>query len=332
MKRVVVTAALLFAAVACIREPDATTGWPFVGSDQAHTKYSAAEEITAVNVGELEIVWEWEPNEGPLEAYGTRPGPFQATPIMVGDVLFLSTMYTRVVALDAETGAELWAFDPKAYEGGPVGAGPTGFKHRGIAWWSDGDDARVFLNSRDRLYAIDAATGEPDATFGEGGSVVLTEGHGRAVSSHEFDQTSPPVVFEDLVIVGSRVPDGVQRQFDPPGTVQAFDARTGERRWVFFTIPQSSGDFGADTWENESWRYTGHANVWGLMSLDAERGLLYVPTSTPSSDYWGGAGWVRICSPSRCYASTRARASAGGTTRPCTTACGTTTCPRRRTW
>ena len=95
-------------------------------------------------------------------------------------------------------------------------------------------------------------------------------------------------MFEDLVIVGSRVPDGVQREFDPPGTVQAFDVRTGERRWVFFTIPQSSDDFGADTWEDESWRYTGHANVWGLMSLDAERGLLYVPTSTPSSDYWGG--------------------------------------------
>ena len=108
------------------------------------------------------------------------------------------------------------------------------------------------------------------------------------MTRYEFDQTSPPVVFEDLVIVGSRVPDRVQRRFDPPGTVQAFDARTGERRWVFFTIPQSSDDFGADTWEDESWRYTGHANVWGLMSLDAERGLLYVPTSTPSSDYFGG--------------------------------------------
>ena len=96
------------------------------------------------------------------------------------------------------------------------------------------------------------------------------------------------MVFEDLVIVGSRVPDRVQRKFDPPGTVQAFDARTGARRWVFFTIPQSSDDFGADTWEEESWRYTGHANVWGLMSLDAARGLLYLPTSTPSSDYWGG--------------------------------------------
>ena len=284
----VAAAALLPIAFAGAQEPGAMIEWPHVGAEQAHTKYSAAEGITAANVGDLEIVWQWEPNETPLEAYGTRPGPFQATPIMIGNVLYLSTMYTRVVALDAETGAELWTFDPKAYEGGPKGAGPNGFKHRGVAWWSDGNDDRIFLNSRDRLYAIAAATGELDAGFGDSGSVLLTEGHGREVTRYEFDQTSSPVVFEDLVIVGSRVPDGVQRKFDPPGTVQAFDVRTGERRWVFFTVPQSSGDVGADTWEDESWRYTGHANVWGLMSLDAERGLLYVPTSTPSSDYWGG--------------------------------------------
>ena len=290
MKRYVATAALLLlpAAPAAAQAPDGMIEWPYVGAEQAHTKYSAADEITAANVGELQIVWQWEPNEMPLPEYGTRPGAFQATPIMVDNILYLSTMYTRVAALDAETGAELWTFDPGAYEGGPRGAGPGGFKHRGIAYWRDGEDARIFLNSRDRLYAVDAATGELDPGFGEAGSVLLTEGHGRPVSRFDFDQTSPPVVFEDLVIVGSRVPDRVQRRFDPPGTVQAYDARTGERRWVFFTIPQSNDDFGADTWEDESWRYTGHANVWGLMSLDAERGLLYVPTSTPSGDYWGG--------------------------------------------
>ena len=97
--------------------------------------------------------------------------------------------------------------------------GPRGFKHRGIAYWSDSGDDRVFLNSRDRLYAIDAATGELDTDFGESGSVLLANGHGRPVTRYEFDQTSPPVVFEDLVIVGSRVPDRLQRRFDPPGTV-----------------------------------------------------------------------------------------------------------------
>ena len=292
MKRFVGTVALVAlaqasASLASAQEHGGMIEWPHVGASQAHTRYSPVEDITTANVGELKIVWQWEPNERPLEEHGTRPGQFQATPIMVGNVLYLSTMYMRVAALDAETGEELWTFDPKAYEGGPKGSPPTGLKHRGIAWWSDGEDARVFLNSRDRLYALDAATGELVADFGESGSVLLTRGHGRPVTRYEYDQTSPPVVFEDLVIVGSRIPDRVQRKFDPPGTVQAFDARTGGRRWVFFTIPQSSGDFGADTWEDESWRFTGHANVWGL-SLDVERGLLYVPTSTPSSDYWGG--------------------------------------------
>ena len=135
------------------------------------------------------------------------------------------------------------------------------------------------------------------------------------------------------MIVGSRIPDRLQRKFDPPGTVQAFDARTGDRRWVFFTIPQSEEDFGADTWEDGSWRYTGHANVWGLMSLDVERGLLYVPTSTPSSDYWGGrrAGANLFAESLGVWSRRPLPASGSGTFRRCTTACGTTTWPQRRT-
>ena len=285
MKRFFAAAILSAAAVTVgAQQPAVPIEWPYVGGDQAHTKYSTADEITAANVDQLEIAWEWEPNEMPMPELGARPSSFQATPIMIGNVLYVSTAYNRVAAIDAETGAELWAFDSKAYER----EARHGFIHRGIAYWRDGDDFRIFLNSRDRLYAIDAATGREVASFGENGSVSLIAGHGRPVLSEEFDQRSPPVVFEDLVIVGSRVPDRVQRKFEPPGTVQAFDTRSGDRRWVFFTIPQSNDDFGADTWENESWRYTGHANVWGLMSLDAERGLLYVPTSTPGGDYWGG--------------------------------------------
>ena len=144
MTRLVATAALMSIALACAQKPTGMIEWPYVGSEQAHTKYSAAEEITAANVGELKIVWQWEPNEMPFEEYSTRPGPFQATPIMIDNVLYLSTMYTRVAALDAETGAELWTFDPKAYEGGPKGVGPRGFKHRGIAYWSDGEGGAHF--------------------------------------------------------------------------------------------------------------------------------------------------------------------------------------------
>ena len=288
MKRFCAVVVLVSASLLEAQGQEAQIEWPYVGSEQTHTKYSVAADITRATVSQLDVAWEWEVGELPLPESGTRPGAFQATPIMIDNVVYVSTMYTRVVALDAETGVELWAFDPKSSVTNPRGVSPGGFKHRGIAFWGDGDEIRIFLNSRNRLYAIDAKTGQVVSTFGENGSRSLIEGHGRPIGREEFDQTSPPVVFEDLVIVGSRIPDRLQRRFDTPGSVQAFDTRTGARRWIFFTVPQSNDDFGAETWENESWRYTGHANVWGLMSLDEARGLLYVPTSTPSGDFWGG--------------------------------------------
>ncbi len=252
---VVLAAAVAFAVFSGARaqsQEGVMVEWPYVGADQAHTKFSTAAQITLDNVDQLEIAWEWEPGELPLQEYGTRPGSFQTTPLMIDNILYVSTMYTRVVALDVETGEEVWAFDPRAYEGGSRGAPRGGFKHRGIAVHGEGDDMRVFLNSRDKLYAIDAKSGELVATFGDDGHVVLTEGFPNDVSPEEFDQTSPPVVFEDLVIVGSRVPDRIQHRFDTPGSVQAFDVHTGERRRVFYTVPQSNDSFGADTWEDGS--------------------------------------------------------------------------------
>ena len=262
--------------------------WRQVGADQGASKYSSAGDIDRSNVSELELAWTWEPNELPNREFNTRPGSFEATPLMIDGVLYLSTMYTRVVALNAATGEQLWAFDPEAYRTGPRGAGPGGYKHRGVAVWGEGDDMRVFINSRDKLFSLRASDGSQIRSFGDNGAALLTENFPNPVTNDEFDQTSPPVVFDDLVIVGSRVPDRVQRRFDTPGSVQAFDVHTGERRWVFYTVPQSNDAFGVDTWEDGSWRFTGHANVWGLMSLDEESGLLYVPTSTPSSDFWGG--------------------------------------------
>jgi quinoprotein glucose dehydrogenase len=293
MKRVCVTAFVITLVVFVGLQGQGQRGqmieWPYVGGTQAHTKFSSADQITAANVNQLEVVWEWDPAEQPLPEYNTRPGGFETTPIMVDNVLYFSTMYTRVIALDAETGRELWSFDPRVYEHGPVGTSPGGFKHRGVAVHGEGDDMRVFINTRDSLYALDAKTGQTIASFGDAGKVLLTEDFPHTTVTREaFDQTSPPVVFEDLVIVGSRVPDRLQHMFDPPGSVQAYDVHTGERRWRFYTVPQSNDAFGSDTWENGSWRFTGHANVWGLMSVDEERGLLYVPTSTPSGDYWGG--------------------------------------------
>ena len=259
--------------------------WPYWGGDPANTRYSTIPDITPANVNRLGRAWEWNTGELPNAEYGTRPGPFENTPIMIDNVLYLSTPFHRVVALDAETGKELWAFDPEAWKGEEDN---IGLKHRGVAFWRERGELRIFLNTDNRLFSLDAKTGKPVPTFGRKGVTSLTDGLRLPVKKLHFSQTSPPVVYKNLVIVGSRIPDRLQYKFEPQGTVQAFDARTGKRAWIFNTIPQSSTDFGANTWENESWNFTGHANVWGPMTLDESRGLLYVPVSTAGSDYWGG--------------------------------------------
>ena len=276
-----VTAAVLLAAQA---QPPVMIEWAHTGAEQSQTKYSAAADITPANVDRLQLAWQWRPNERALQN-GTQPGNFQTTPIMVNDVLYLSTSFNRVVALNAQTGAERWVFDPKAYLDGP--GINLYYQHRGVAIWRDGSDARVFMNSHDRLFSVDAGTGQLVTSFGQGGYVMLRDGlrnHGKQI---EMRQSSPPIIYKNLVIVGSSIPDRLQYKFDPPGTVQAFDVRTGKRAWVFYTVPEP-GEPGGDTWEKDSWAQTGHSNVWAAMAIDETRGLLYVPTSTPSGDYYGG--------------------------------------------
>ena len=165
----------------------------------------------------------------------------------------------------------------------------TGLNSRGVAFWKGEDgETRIFVAGRQRLFAVNARTGQAISTFGSSGSAALNVDLGREVLRLHTQSTSPPVVYKNLVIVGSGVPDRLEYRGDPPGTVQAFDVRTGKRVWVFFTIPQSANAFGANTWQNGSWKYAGHANVWAPIALDEARGLLYLPTTTPSGDYWGG--------------------------------------------
>jgi quinoprotein glucose dehydrogenase len=260
--------------------------WPYFGGDPGGMRHSTLTDVNAGNVKQLQPTWQWKHWDTPLKEYDTVPGQFEATPLMIDGTLYVTTPYNSIAALDAETGKERWRFDGAAYELGQVLSG-SGWKLRGTAVWRDGGQLRVFLNSRHRLFALDARTGKPVASFGNNGQVSLTDGLARMSDIRHATQSSPPVVYGDLVIVGSQVPDRVQLP-DPMGYVQAFNARTGKRMWTFATIPMSAKDPGAETWENESWRRNGHANVWAPMALDEKRGLLYLPTSTPTSDYYGG--------------------------------------------
>jgi len=267
------------------------TDWPVYGGDPGATKYSPLADIDRRNVQRLALAWRWRVGERAIPRTDStkeaRPGNFQATPLMVGDTLFFSTPYNRVVAMDAGTGRPYWIYDPGAYVFGQPSNG-TGFVHRGVATWSDGRQRRIFMNSRWRLIALDAATGTLVRSFGDTGVVDLTRRLARPVNKLHYTNTSPPVVWGNLVIVGNGVGDRLVYRDDPPGDVQAFDARTGERVWDFNPIPRP-GEFGNETWEDESWKFTGHTNVWAPFSVDSARGLVYLPVSTPSDDWYGGA-------------------------------------------
>ena len=264
--------------------------WPVYGGDAGGLKYSSLTSIDKSNVARLSVAWTWKTGEQPIAANGatlaSRPGQFQVTPLAIGDTLYLSTPYNRVVALDASSGRELWSYDPQAYAMGQPSNG-TGFVHRGVATWSNGKERRILIASRWRLIALDASTGRPIPSFGTNGEVDLTANILWSVDKRHYTNTSPPVVFGDLVIVGNGVGDRLVYKRDPPGDVQAFDVRTGRRVWRFNPIPQP-GEFGNETWEDSSWTRMGHTNVWAPFTVDVVRGIVYLPFGTPSNDWYGG--------------------------------------------
>jgi quinoprotein glucose dehydrogenase len=267
--------------------------WPYYGGDQGGMKYSPLDQIDRDNVTELEVLWTWDNGEEPITGASVpvrgetiRPGRFEATPIVINDTMYVSTPYSRVVALDARTGEEFWSYDPRAYSWGQLPRG-CGFCHRGVAMWTDGNERRIFIHSRWSLISLDAATGQPIASFGQGGQVDVTTDLIWEINKLHYTNTSPPVVWGDLVILGSGMPDDRIYRRNPPGDVQAFNVHTGERVWTFHTIPQP-GELGNDTWEAESYSYTGSTSVWPPFTVDEERGLVYLPVGTPNGDYYGG--------------------------------------------
>ena len=298
--------------------------WRSYAADAGSTKYSPLDQIDAGNFGDLEVAWRWRsadarvstttaggaewwsslPNvvahleaENPnLYRRGNTPriSAMQATPLMVDGVLYLNTALSQGVAIDARSGETLWVHNPKSYEEGTTTMTVT-WRQRGVAYWTDGSDQRIFWGTGNGyLICVEAESGRPCPGFGQDGRVDLTVGLPRAdrnerdyLNAMLYSVQSPPVVVRDVVIHGSSIADRRIMKEAVPGWVRAWDVRTGEHRWDFHTVPQE-GEEGVETWLGDSWRYSGNANVWSMLSGDDELGYVYLPTGTPTNDYYGG--------------------------------------------
>jgi quinoprotein glucose dehydrogenase len=261
-------------------------GWPSYGNDDGGHRYSSAQQISTGNVHELEVAWEYSSGDVALKADGMRRAVPESTPILVGDKLVYCTPFNDVVALHPGTGEERWRFNANI----DLDQRPANeFICRGVAHWHDpGADglcaSTIFMGTNDaRLIAIDEPTGQPCPGFGNDGEIRIDPGM-DLLWPGEFQITSPPVVIDDIVVVGSSVSDNVRR-VAPRGVIRAFDARSGEPAWEFDPIPRSAGN---PDWQGAEAPVEGHANAWAPMSVDVERGLVFVPTSSPSPDFYGG--------------------------------------------
>ena len=298
--------------------------WPTYGGDLGSTKYSPLTQIDGDNFSQLTVAWTWESVDGALslttEAGGEwlgRSGDvfaalheedpdrwrggqapwirgFKATPLMVGGVLFLNTPMSVGAAIDARSGRTLWIYNPKSYEEGTTTMSAR-WNQRGVAYWSDGEDARIFWGTGNGfLICVSATTGKPCEDFGNGGRVDLMEGIPRAVRGGRdwlnallYSVQSPPIVVRDTVVTPMSISSYNNRQEMPPGWMRGFDARSGALKWTFHTIPQP-GETGHESWGGDSWQTTGKVGVWTMMSADEELGYLYLPTNTAAPDYYGG--------------------------------------------
>lgn len=250
--------------------------WKVYLGDQGSSQYSELSQISRDNVGQLEIAWTHQTGDKRED----NRSQIQCNPIVVDGVLYGTSPQLKVLALDAFTGQAVWTFDP--FEGLETQGGGV---NRGVTYWEDGDDKRILFCARHFLYALDAETGRQIQGFGDNGVVDLRKKLDRKVDDLFIGPTTPGVIYRDLLILGSRVSEGPGAS--APGHIRAFDVRTGTVRWIFHTIPHP-GEVGYETWPPEAWKSSGGANSWSGMSIDPQRGMVFIPTGSPAFDFWGG--------------------------------------------
>ena len=256
--------------------------WPHPGNDAGGTRRSPLDQIHKGNVARLEVAWTFDTGDWSDGTVLPSRSAFEATPLAIDGVLYVPSAFSRLFALDAETGRQLWVFDPRIDKSVPRNL----YVNRGVASWTDGKKRLVFLGDIEgRLWGIDAATGQPDPAFGERGVVNMRAGMADAFPEAQYGLTSPVALCGDVVVAGALVSDGAPR--GPSGDVRGLDARTGRVLWRFHTVPRP-GEPGHDTWDGDSWRERGGTNAWSLLSVDEPRRLVFVPLTSPAYDFYGG--------------------------------------------
>jgi quinoprotein glucose dehydrogenase len=249
--------------------------WQIYGGNNESNRYSSIAQINTENVKNLEVAWEYHSGDA------TKTSQIQCNPIIVEGVMYATSPQIKVFALDAATGKEIWSFNPFKILGGENSWAGT---NRGVTYWQSGDEKRILFCAGSHLICLDAKTGEPVTTFGDGGKIDMQKDLDYEKEKFLLVSNTPGIIYKDLIIMGMRLSEGLDAA---PGHVRAYDVRTGKRSWIFHTIPHP-GEFGYETWEKNSWKKIGGANCWAGMALDEKRGIVFVPTGSATYDFWGG--------------------------------------------
>ena len=273
MKRTLLYFFVFLVIISC-ESPSPHTGWRAYRGDDGINAYSQLDQINKENVNHLQVAWTYRTGDH------TDFSKIECNPIIIDRILYGVSAKMKVFAVEANTGKEIWVFDP--FE---PGSKEGGF-NRGLTYWEDGYDKRILVCAKNKLIALDAITGKTFSQFGDNGFVDLRKGLRNDEDFEKYDvtNTSPGVVYEDLIIVGSSLRENYEAL---SGDVRAYDVRTGKLRWTFHTIPHP-GEFGFDTWSEESYKSIGGANAWAGLSIDRERGLVFAATGAPAFDFHGG--------------------------------------------